>query len=96
MNSITNEELDNSAEMYHNMIEGYKKGECYEFIKETHGELFLHIELPNIKYIDDMKIFKVSLTFKREATMTREPRREPQHNAKLLYSHLRRTTSDRR
>lgn len=66
MNSITNEELDGLADMYHNMIERYKKGECCENIMETHGELFLHVELPNIKSIDDMKIFKVSLTFKRE------------------------------
>ena len=40
--------------------------ECYEYIMETHGELFLHDELPNTKSIDDMKIFRVSLTFKRE------------------------------
>ena len=48
------------------MIERYKKGECCEYIMETHGELFLHVELPNIESIDDMKILKVSLTFKRE------------------------------
>jgi hypothetical protein len=66
MNSITNEQLDGVAEMYHHMIDKFKKGECCEFIEESHGKLFLDVELPNIKSIDNMKIFKVSLRFKRE------------------------------
>ena len=67
---ITNEQLEEVAEMYHTMIEKYKKGESNPFLKsyrKYHSDKkHFEIELPNIKSIDNMKIFKVSLLFMRE------------------------------
>ena len=70
MDSITKEQLDYVAEMYYNMIDKLIKGECSQFLKSykkyNPEKEHFEIELPNIKSIDNMKIFKVSLMFMRE------------------------------
>ena len=52
------------------MIDKFKKGECSQFLKSykkyNPENKHFEIELPNIKSIDNMKIFKVSLMFMRE------------------------------
>lgn len=65
--SITKEQLEGVAELYYNMFEKLKRGECNQFVNSCKKYLpekkNLEIELPNIKSIDDMKIFKVCLKF---------------------------------
>lgn len=70
MSSITKNQLEGVSELYYSMIENLKRGECSQFVKSYEKYLpenkNLEIELPNIKSIDDMKIFKVCLKFMRE------------------------------